>query len=671
MSNQPLLTDEQRLAADTLDSPVTLIAAAGSGKTTVLVERYLRLLSRGYEPHQILTMTFTNEAAHQLRDRIVAALRAKEKCPAKTIAAVENSSQIGTIHSFCYSILDNYGSALELVPIEKIVSPFEFASTFDRFFEDWIENLESLPRLLGYYEWRELRGLAKEFIRGRHILKKFIPFQTEETDGEPLGILYRDFQPLVEKIEKHFVSQGAYTFGDLEYFTQKIFTKSPDIVKRMQDRIKFLLVDEFQDTSYVQWEILKQILGSDHKKLFVVGDPKQSIYSFRQAEVRIFLDVAEELRQKGGCIQELTTNFRAHPKLLDKINTLGKTLFKNSEIPFSEMRSGITRDTGSLQIYRYEETKNRSDLYKSEIKAVVDELKNKLSSGSQPSDIAILFRVSDRIGHYFEAINEAGIPVSCKRTGRLFHSYDVIDISHYLKTIEDPLNDFHMASFLKSSFVGWTNQDLWNLCQEPGNSLFERLMKQEKLEWFFRLIEKGVFSTHDCLKSLFTHSLYWPKQADAFMELLSALSEHPYNISESITQMESWEKEDIHYESRHRSGKTEAIQLMTIHSAKGLEFPHVFLVDNLRLSSNKTPIIRFHQNLPPALRFRKDGEMTTTDHFQKLEAIQSGLNEEEARRILYVALTRAEQSLGIFLPQNPKLIPKNSWGIWLEESLSA
>ena len=175
MHNLPVyFTEEQRIAATLLDRPMALLAAAGSGKTTVLVHRYLSLLGQGRQPSQILTVTFTNEAADQLRARITKYLKETEGVPEKTLLSIETTPNIGTIHGFCYQLLDQYGTVIGLPSIRNIVTGFELANAFEQAYQEWLEKLplESLRFLLGYFSHTEIKSVVNELFQERFVFRQ-------------------------------------------------------------------------------------------------------------------------------------------------------------------------------------------------------------------------------------------------------------------------------------------------------------------------------------------------------------------------------------------------------------------------------------------------------------------------------------------------------------------
>lgn len=657
------LTPEQRVAIDVLDRPMALTAGAGSGKTTVLVQRYLALLKTGLEPKNILAVTFTNEAAEELRERILAHLKSEE-ASTETLLDLENTPYIGTIHSFCYLVLEQFGSVLNLPLIESITSPFEIASRFDLAYRIWLETLEekTLSGLLHYFSHQELRATAKHLFHNHFVLRQSL----ERSNGDDFGRkivrrLYDVLKPLFYQIENELHRKGQYTFNDLETLALRIFTESHVARQRLQDQFKSILIDEFQDTSRLQWNILQNLLGNNWKKLFIVGDPKQSIYGFRHADVSLFRLVSEEVSNRAGLLHELNTNFRTQRSLLASLNEMTQRLFE--DFPVSPMQHGREGDGHPVQVKYFETTleNTRSQTQELELAAIVQEVKTLIDSGTQPCDIAVLFRVSDRMEDYLLALRERGIAGKAKKTVGLFQHYDVIDILGFLKAIENPLDNFTLAAFLRSTFVGYTYEQLWRLSQDRA-PLYENLLKDNPpdLHWFFSLVEQGEMRVDVLLTALFSHTGYWPGFEEGYLSILEPLSVPGLTVHEAVKEMLTWEKEGLFIEMQDAEVEN-AVSLMTVHGAKGLEFSHVILADTLRQSPHNTKTVLVHPEKAPGVRYRSEDEIVASADYKKLQDLMRKNDQEEAKRILYVALTRARESLTVFLPKGMKTVPKGSW----------
>lgn len=650
-------TPEQRRAIETLDRPYALIAGAGSGKTTVLVERYRRLLARGLRPHQILTVTFTQDAAAQLKERIVARLKSEEQDHARVIREVETTSSIGTIHSFCYGVLDQFGGLVGLAPVEGVVDPFVAAVAFDREYDRWAEALqpEAFQRLVTRFSRTELRRITRQ-LWGAH-----------RDEGETLSEEAREVRdlclPLWMRLDEALLSKGLYTFNDLETLTGRVLRESPEAVAKLSERIKAMLVDEFQDTSPLQWKILRAAVGGDLKRVFVVGDPKQSIYGFREADVRVFLDTAFEFNSAGGEVGELTQNFRSQPRLLGALNTLARPLFAGSEVPFTAMvpgrrEEGIAADCA--KVLRHESTELEPKQVAAAVRALAD-------AGEPLEEIAVLFRVSDRIPRFRAALSDVGLPSELRQSQALFESYDVLDLAHGLEAIADPLDDFALMAFLRSPYAGFSNAELLKIQAREEPSFFEKLVASGTAAPWVALMERGPATVGEALSEIFRISGKMPNRSEAALGFVAALLPESTSLFEVVERIRRWRREDLRVSSGSEVG---GVRLMTVHSAKGLEFRHVFLVDTLRFSPRASPAVRRGPGGTFGLRWKKDGEPVEDAIYTRLAETAKAREREESQRILYVALTRARESLTLSLPRPEAKFPKDTWGDWLQKTLS-
>lgn len=667
-------TEEQKSAALTLGIPMVVTAAAGSGKTTVLVARYLELLKSGLKPNEILTVTFTTDAAHQLKLRIKKALE-KEESLAGLIEDVERTRFIGTIHSFCYFLLSEYGTLLGYPPIEEIMSDYQFQVAIDQSYRQWLNSLEpaQLTDFLSYMTRNDLKEVFCAFYEAKYDMTHF---SNELSHERALNTFYSSVAPFLRKLEDSLFSEGLYRFNDLEQLSVLLLKNHSGVRSKLQSQFKSFLIDEFQDTSQSQWTLFQLLIGENHSKLFVVGDPKQSIYSFRHADVSLFSRVSQLTESWGGRIAELNTNFRTQSTLISDINRLSQHFFESSPIPFHPMISGTERSGEGIKIHSYDcHTADGSKLDKKEIElnCVLGAIDEYLAQGKKLNDLALLFRMGDRIDAYAAALKNRGLAVDCTQTLSLFSHHDVLNLNHYLKALHRPSDSFSLSAFLFSPWMGTPITTLANLRDDETALPFEEKVKQHfspNLNWFFALAEKPRISVREALFELFSNTHYFPAQSEAFLEWLKPLTEKHYEIKEALNDLDLWKKEGILFKAKHGNSSVDAIKLMTVHASKGLEFEHVFLVDNLRKSPTQLPVLLTSPSERPSMKYREKGEIIIPKQYARLKELKEQLDNEEARRILYVALTRAKTSLSFFLPSDMKGVPKGSWASLLSEALA-
>ncbi len=246
----------------------------------------------------------------------------------------------------------------------------------------------------------------------------------------------------------------------------------------------------------------------------------------------------------------------------------------------------------------------------------------------------------------------------------------MLDLLSYLKFLQNPLDNYSLSAFLRSRYLNWSLTALRDALELPGDTLFEKLMNTSspEIQWLFALIESGEYQLERALAALFKNASYFPTATEAFLELLRPLLATPLTISRAVARLEEWEKEDILVTSQATEEKR-MVRLMTVHAAKGLEFPHVLLVDTLRQPARHTPTLRLEDDTPPGLRYRVNGEVVLNRYYTEIQNREEQNDLEEGKRILYVAITRPQRSLSILMPKDPKAAPKGSWARLLEECL--
>lgn len=676
------LTDSQRLAATLTNSSMALWASAGSGKTATLVERYLNLIKSGIRPRHILTVTFTKEASEQLKERILERM-IESDIPLEVQTELINTHTIGTIHSLCYWILDTFGSELSLPAVEGILDEFELVGSFENEYQRWLDNLpdSQLGSLLERFTHKELREIVGSIYQNRYLFYNCFELcrhtQSHEPGKNTVELLASAVQPLIQSLSQRFQNKGFYSFDDLEHLSLKILTQSAITRSRLSSLFQSFLIDEFQDTSPTQWQILRILVGEELQKLFIVGDPKQSIYGFRQAEPILFEEVSQLIEAKAGSRVELLHNFRTHSTLLAALNSVSEPLFKDQPFFWNPMVSGINEAdipedaSFSLEYFGPQDKTNRQELHALEVNQVTQRIEALLKKGILPGTIALLFRNSDRIAEFRARFLERKIPTECTTTELLSQDRSTLELISYLRLLCDPTHDPSWVAFLRSSYVNWSFQDVLTLCQkrlltEKTNEPLVLTLKRnhfDNFSWLFDLIHKGESNVFRCLDQLFAHTHAFPEKCEAFYSILRPLIAGKKSLFELYPLLESFSQGNYFFQKQERtSNEMSGVKLMTVHASKGLEFDHVFLVDTLRQIPQEMPPLLLKAGLPPGIRFWEGEKKQCSASYQGLLEEKRRKEDNEARRILYVALTRAKRSLRIFIP-HPSAVryPKESW----------
>ncbi|MBY0371289.1 UvrD-helicase domain-containing protein [bacterium] len=645
------LSSEQRTAIDAR-GPVCVTASAGSGKTAVLVERYCAALASGLTPDQILTVTFTRKAGQQLRDRLIEKLR---EAPESTRESIAHSPWIGTLHGFCLQVVRQWSRLLENPPIGTVLEPLERAALMPEVKRAWFRKLSPALQdaLFTYWSPQDLSDIAEEALQRPHDCREVLDRPVE---SPPARLLISALNHLLDLWNDALRGQDRFTFDDLEYNARVLLRRFEPVRQHYQGLFKLVLVDEFQDTSPGQWEILNTLCATDSQKLFVVGDPKQSIYRFRQADVHLFLSLRESLSAQGGEAVELNTCYRARPKLVEDFNRLSGRLF---DAALSQMVSGREEkcQTPGFETLRYG-GKTSGETVEAERRAVAARVAERVRAGVKPSEVALLFRASERMERFAEALGDLGIPVSCEPIQRLFSFYEVRDLATFLRAVAMPKDDFTLSAFLLSPYGGFSPERLFALKTSGPGPLLDRLYAKEQLRWFTELLKSPEKEPLSLLERLFGETGKFPARGAVLYRLLEGLNDCP-SLEQALKLLDAWEKDSVAVSAPLANTVPHGVRLLTVHGSKGLEFEEVYLVDALRKPPNHRSWLAWDTGAL-GVRYRQDGEVKQSPEYEALCAKSLTEDRAEDNRILYVAVTRAKERVVICLPED-KSPPPGSW----------
>ena len=754
-----LPTPSQHEAIITVDRPLAVTAGAGSGKTRVLVERYLHLLHQGGSVHTIAAITFTKKAAQEMKDRL-------RQARPDLIEELEQA-QISTIHSLCQRIIQEHplqagidprfrvaeeweAQALLLEVIEEIVTeqdlPEELGTpqevvelAFDLYhqmlskgdlqfcrssqneptFGDFpalqlshaVEGFLSLTpatevqrRVMGELqkEWPRIKanlhfpddelrletlqvlsGLIKG-IRGKMSeytasIKELIAFG-QGSIYQRKGIEVVNF---LEKVLEHTHDEymqkkkllGVVDFNDLEQLALKLL-EDPSV--RSDYSFAHLMVDEFQDTNPLQKKIVDS-LASTGALLFVVGDPKQSIYRFRGADVGVFIQTKEEIAQTGKNIF-LAENFRSRPELIEFSNSFFGHLMEGEAIGFEA--SATSRERANKPCFTILRTP-AEDLAATEGRELEAEqialkIRELVEEGQyRYEQISLLFRAMTNVHIYEKALKEWGIPY-VNLSGRGFYSkQEIRDVMHYFRWLEDPEDQVARLAVLRSPFYLLSDQALYWIRQEQWEKLSKSeqhsLVKSEEDYAFFQALSRHK-PAPEVVTTLLERTGYlentWrlpfgPQRVANMEKLLEQswelFSQDLYTIPEQVRFLRLMEQDGAKEgEALLDAEHADVVVLRTIHGSKGLEFPVVFLPDtNGSVLRKHTGNVLYHPDY--GLTYRGMESFEALKEQVELEEIS------ESKRVLYVALTRAEEEF-YWCARDGKA-DKNSWWNWLGERL--
>jgi ATP-dependent helicase/nuclease subunit A len=700
----PGLTPDQRRAVAARDGDMLLDASAGSGKTSVLVERFARSVTAdGIEVGAMLAITFTEKAAAELRDRIRARLRA---LGAEEQARATEGAFISTIHGFCSRVLRAQALAAGLDPeftvLEEPDARGLAVAAFDQALAEVADSGPDGTDLVAAYRPDQLRGAilgTYNELRSRGQRDPRLPaFPPRQGDEEfpydyaerVYGLLDRLLQRFGALYTQRKRAVSGLDFADLELLARDLFASEPPVRERYSRRFERIMVDELQDVNAVQLELI-QAIGRGN--LFVVGDALQSIYGFRHAEVELFERLGERLA-RGGRRHTLETNFRSRPEILGVVNAafgaeLGER-FRVLQAGRSADGTDADRRVELLIVDKCAEWPSEAGAATgwrlAEARALAARLRELVDAGAAPREIVVLTRATTDMRCYERALEDRGVPTYVIG-GRGYWSHpQVIDLLAYLRALANPRDHQALYTVLVSPLVGVSldalvllaaaardrEREPWWVLREGRELLDEvALNERERLtkfaDWFAaereltarasveELIERALARTGYDLAVL---SLPGGERRLANVRKLMRLGREYaaahgpdlrgflefVNARAAIGGGAAEESE-----APVEGEALDAVRLMTIHRAKGLEFEIVCVADLGRETprGRSSDVIIVGRDGRVGLRLAFAGTAKPTpilDHKALCDCYQETEAAEE-HRLFYVAMTRARERL--------------------------
>jgi DNA helicase-2/ATP-dependent DNA helicase PcrA len=655
MKDDLVLNEKQKEAVEFRQGPLLIVAGAGTGKTTVITERIKFLIrSEAATPAQILALTFTEKAAREMEERI-------------DIAMPYGYTQmwISTFHGFSDRILRQEALQIGLDPKYKLLTQaetiqfirnhlFEFELDYYRplgnptkFVEGMLQHFSRLQdEDIGPHEYLKFTGQRKTKKR------KSKEEKMEARKTLELAKAYQEYQRLK-------VKEGFMDFGDLIGNTLELFRKRPNILRMYRRQFKHMLVDEFQDTNIAQNELIKLLAGKQGN-IAVVADDDQSIYKWRGAAVSNVIQFRKSFPKSK--IITLTRNYRSAQEILDK----AYELIQHNNPDRLEVLEKIDKKLiaqrniiGQLQFIHKDRVENESE----EVAKTILQL---TSNGEYDyKDIAILVRANNHSEPFVRALLRQRIPYQFLGPGRLFKQPEIIDLIAYLKVLynfEDSVSMYRLLSIEElgipakdiiriSNFAKKMSRSVFEACEHIDDILVSEETKK-KIKRLMSIIEKhlGLMkreTTGQLLyyfledsgllpKLLNPESAEAEKKATNISKLFDKLKTYEADHEDaSVTAVVDWIELMSELGESPLAADTDwtavnAVNILTIHSAKGLEFPVVFLVN---LVSQRFPTIERREQIPIPEELIK-------------EVLPEGdYHEQEERRLFYVGVTRARDRL--------------------------
>ena len=599
------LNDEQRDAVTSTEGFVRVMAGAGSGKTRALAHRFAYLVNEvGILPANILCVTFTNKAANEMRRRI------------RSLTGDNDTGFISTFHGFCVAVLQEDGYFVQY--------PKSFL-VLDN------SDIDSMLKII--YEERGLTLRDMTFSNARDMI------EIEKCKNRPqyyLDVIAMDTDALKKKYDEAVSAKDVIFYGylyqqkkcfgldynDLIKFTLYIFSKSDEIRLKWQQRLEYIMIDEFQDIDGLQYELM-QALCAYHKNLFVVGDPDQTIYSWRGANVKHILDFDKNFPKVKTIM--MMKNYRSTPEIIAAANSLidkNTVRMKKQLIP--------TLPKGERVVYSHAKTT------KEEANSIAERIKKLSKAGVPYGDITILYRAHYIARTIEEGLMRAEIPYTIYSGVQFFDRMEIKDALSYLRLIayRDDLSFMRIVNTPKRNIGEKRMRFLKEYAAANGCLLYDALVKSidepmfanTQARRFVKLIERfsSIYHTmpaSELLSAVLNESGYEEAlrtegaqdRLDNLAELKQAVYEYETGCGEE-SRLEDFLSHVALLTNADAAAAPNAVKLMTVHTAKGLEFPYVF-------------ICGLDEGMFPSKR---------TSSFEAME---------EERRLAFVAMTRAEKGL--------------------------
>lgn len=602
------LNERQKEAVLATEGPVLVLAGAGSGKTTVLVNRIAYMISEKHiRPWNILAITFTNKAAREMKDRIE-----------RLLGDTAKDMWIGTFHSVCVRILR---SCIDLLGYSRDFVIYDTADT-KTVMKECLRELDidekSFP----------VRNVLSIISNAKNDLMDAATFENVYKSDYRMSIIAKIYYRYQTKLRKN----NAVDFDDIILNTVKILSENPDVLSKYQDKFQYILVDEYQDTNNSQY-LLINLLAQANRNLCVVGDDDQSIYKFRGANIGNILNFEDDYSD----VQKITLdqNYRSTQNILDAANSV----ISNNK---GRMGKSLWTSNGDgNKVFVYTGT-NEYD----EARYIARQIKKHFDEQGSFSDCAILYRTNAQSRVIEEMLMRESVPYKVLSGLRFYDRKEIKDIIAYLRVVYNPNDDVSLARIInepKRKIGNATLEKARNIAREKETSLYDVISHADdypefktaikKLLSFSEIIQsliklKDTVTIEDLTGRILNDTGYMPElvmedttesktRIENLGEFISVITEFEKNEETGKTLGEFLENISLVSDIDGYDENEDSAVLMTIHSAKGLEFPIVFLSG-------------LEEGLFPGMR-----------------SMESDDDIEEERRLCYVAITRAKEQLYI------------------------
>lgn len=599
------LNPAQQEAIEHINGPLLILAGPGSGKTRVITHRIAYLVKTcGISPRRIMAVTFTNKAAREMKERLE-----------KLLGQTAESLTVGTFHAICARILRQDGNAVNLDANFVIYDEEDQLSLIKQCLQDL--NLD--PR---QYNPQKIRN-AISYAKSQHLTPAGFGSQANSYWDEIIARVY-------ERYQEQLGQSNAADFDDLLMKVVQLFEKNSNILEKYQSRYLHLLVDEFQDTNITQYKLVR-MLGGKHRNVCVVGDPDQSIYSWRFADIRNILSFEKDYPDARLIILE--QNYRSTQNILEAASNI---ISVNSKRKPKKLWTENQKGSPVFVVKNYDE--------QDEAQFVVNEiLRLSSNDGIKPGDCVVMYRTNAQSRALEEAFIRYGIKYRLIGGMKFYQRREIKDVIAYLRIIQNPFDNISFSRVIKLSGRGIgqrTLSDLTNWAHEHNLSLFAatKLVGQGEGPFFAPKITAALSGFYKMLSELIVESQQL--HLVELMDMVLEKSGYRDYVREEEDGEERWEnilelrtvaldfenlppgeglspfleQVSLVSDSDEIENRDDTVTLITLHQAKGLEFPVVFIVG-------------VEEGLLPHRKSMEEG----------------GDELEEERRLCYVGITRAEK----------------------------
>jgi ATP-dependent helicase/nuclease subunit A len=692
-----------------ISKSVMISAPAGSGKTEKLARRYIELLKSGSDVERILAITFTEKAAAEMKERILNILKKEDTELFERVREKMPRMRISTIHSFCLKLLKRFSLDLDVDPSLEVMDGFNANILWsEAVYECLLEDNASGEGLFyeviknsGIKGWNKLYSILGELHGKRPTIEFGIrgsELGVQGSEQDHFGRILSIYSKCLQRYKRKKMERHCLDYNDLELMAYEAISKNPEwqnVLYSFDEHTDHILVDEFQDTSMLQWKIIDKLteewrsgLGAKRETgvnptIFLVGDDKQSIYSFRGANVSIFKNARKKLTEwlaDEYHFIEIKENYRSLPAIVNFVNTLFERLmpkglyddYKVEYTPFDATREG----EGNVELITFDSIGNTKENKKIEASVIARKTKDlagkyeiydaggkrKCSYG----DMAILLRSRTHLSIFEDALRKENIPFVVVKGIGFYNSPEVGILRDLLFFLIDPMDDYSLFNILRSPVfsigydtilkvvgdaiiddmpVGYLFESLKKYVTQNSNTLSLHHPIMSLSRWLERVKETPfAILLEDILAETGAWQYFHEKQRYMNVKkFIKLVEEFEYNGLTGLEIREKLIKASMKSEEAKANVNTEgmdAVKIMTIHASKGLQFPMVFLpcLDEDSKARSSSSVVMDEDENGIVIAYEEDSNIRK--RIPIFQRHKERLQDEE-KRLFYVAVTRA------------------------------